>query len=458
MTNITTQSKSGAASMFVVIFTTLLLGVITLSFIRIMLSEANQTTNYDLSQSAYDSALAGIEDAKVALLKYHECLSAGRDSHVEVSSRTCESTIAVMAEPGADQNCNIISDILHRATAPEGETIIQSEDQGTQNEGDSGAVMNQAYTCVTITEVTENYISTLTPTTRSKNVPIRTGDENDQITHIRVEWFNAIDASKIVNMTGYANFTDDVAATNDSRRPITTNRLDYSSENAENFKNSQKFSASKLIPPALQVQLFQTSDQSFTLNDLNYNQGSRTNRGSLLLRPSLGSVNEIANSISSGFAASADKALNNPIDINCQDISTIEGADDNYTSVFACSALIQLPEPIGGGARSEGNTFLRLSIPYGDPSTTFSIKLLNGAELQHFVGVQARIDSTGRANDLLRRVEARIELEDVLYPYPDYVANLSGNDDTIWKNFYITQNCWTTSGGNCPNFGTVQGP
>ena len=58
------KERKGAASLYVVIFATILFGVITLSFIRIILSESSQTSNDDLSQSAYDSALAGVEDAK----------------------------------------------------------------------------------------------------------------------------------------------------------------------------------------------------------------------------------------------------------------------------------------------------------------------------------------------------------------------------------------------------------
>jgi hypothetical protein len=63
-----------------------------------------------------------------------------------------------------------------------------------------------------------------------------------------------------------------------------------------------------------------------------------------------------------------------------------------------------------------------------------------------FNGVQARVDSTGRANDLYRRVETRLDLNDTKFPYPEFEITMGGNGD-IRKSFYVTNNCWSSNNG-----------
>ena len=79
-----TATKKGVASLYIVIFATILFGVITLSFIRIILSESRQTSNDDLSQSAYDSAMAGVEDAKIAVNRYYQCRTNPSQSEISL--------------------------------------------------------------------------------------------------------------------------------------------------------------------------------------------------------------------------------------------------------------------------------------------------------------------------------------------------------------------------------------
>ena len=53
------KTKRGAASIYIVIFTTTLLGVIALSFVRIMLSEALRRASAEHKYSAHNSSNSG---------------------------------------------------------------------------------------------------------------------------------------------------------------------------------------------------------------------------------------------------------------------------------------------------------------------------------------------------------------------------------------------------------------
>ena len=64
------RNESGGVSLFVVIFTAILITIITVGFTRFVIGYQQQTQRNDLSERAYNSALAGVEDAKRVLVAY----------------------------------------------------------------------------------------------------------------------------------------------------------------------------------------------------------------------------------------------------------------------------------------------------------------------------------------------------------------------------------------------------
>ena len=139
---------------------------------------------------------------------------------------------------------------------------------------------------------------------------------------------------------------------------------------------------------------------------------------------------------------------------------------------YACTATIALPEPVGGDRNNDTFMFV-LSMPYADASTDVRLQFCSDAGGCYEVGkevvdgkeksvttevsldkVQIVIDSTGRANDLYRRVETRLEPADKAYPFPLYAIEVLGKDNGSLIDKNISPTCewnFNATGPNCEN-------
>ena len=411
------EFKKGAASFYIVAFSTLILLVVVVSFATIIISEIERASNDDLSQSAYDSALAGVEDAKVALSNYQKCKESEKESGAGIASEikqddsnlTCEEIIAYVENPKY-QDCDMVGHILGRIGKGESKEV-EIEDAGDNK-------MQQAYTCVKLQTTLNDYRSTLSSSQQTKVVKVKfdgnTGENvANKITKVKISWY-------------------------------TNENESYTYSNLLSSRAGAKFYRLGLIPtavpPTISLAMIQTGT-TFSLKDFDMTtSGGQTNRGMLYLVPTSeetaetskddnyigawwdGTINKIR---AEGFSKSNDKtATNLPYGVNCP---------ANSGNEFACSVEIELPKPVGG-TRNEDTFLFVVSLPYGKPSTDFSleffcdgtctdkpVKTINekgeveetkGTSSQAKLnGVQVKVDSTGRANDLYRRVETRLESE-----------------------------------------------
>jgi len=67
-----------------------------------------------------------------------------------------------------------------------------------------------------------------------------------------------------------------------------------------------------------------------------------------------------------------------------------------------------------------------------------------GTNIIKFKDVQPEVDSTGRANDIFRRVQSRENLYDTSFPYPDATIDITGNfckDFGVTDSQYIAGSC-----------------
>lgn len=392
-------SKKGVASLYAVVFATILFGVITLSFVRIILSEARQSDDDELSQSAYDSALAGVEDAKRAVNKYYQCLNN--------NGTNCQKPFDDKCEQFASTNSNLKKALGYQNA--EGEIKIQETSNAVGKNGET--TTDQAYTCITMSDSVEDYRSTLTNDTRVRVVPLGIeSNELNKVAKVEFKWFSENNGTN-----------------------VTSPEYRLYGDKALKSKND----TSKV--PVISLTLLYT-DASFKISD--FNNSTAENYSTMILLPS--NADDSGNSISWSAirgAANSD-TRNEPFLIKCQQ------------GEFACGVDLQADGHLPAG----GNALLIVSMPYGETVSDFAVTMYeDDAKTKpiNFEGAQISVDSTGRANQLYRRVETRLDPVDSYFPYPQFAAELDGDGDSkLLKNFWITYNCWTES-GYCPNNGNL---
>ena len=409
----TVKTKPGATSIYVVVIATLLFSVITVSFIRIIINEANRTTSDELAQSAYDSDLAGVEDAKVALKKYYECQLSGDTEDEKCRavtdniSKSLQNTPFTLDQDGniretTDVDCTSVALALGRPMETSGEVKIQES-----SDGSSDTV--QAYTCVALNNSLIDYRSTLNSGSSLKVIPLKTAEGANAVKALKISWYSQ------ENGTSY-NFNE-----------------------TRGYNGGVYFSPLSNVstPPTISAQLIQTSSQ-YTLEQLDSTTGNQTDRATVFLVPTEDA--SAGNTVGRDFLLDSNRHDRTdgktPVKISC---------DSSGNSEFACSAILVLPEPVGGD-RSDSTFFLIVSLPYGTPETNFAVNMCkdeNCNTTTNFQDVQVSIDSTGRANDMYSRVEARVEFIDVGFPFPEFAIQATSTDgDAIKKNFYVTSDCY----------------
>jgi hypothetical protein len=220
------KKQTGSVSLFVVIFATLLITVVTVGFIKIMVNDQKQASAANLAQSAYDSALAGVEDAKRAIVDY-------RTNPGAVNITNWGST------------CNAVMDRLYDGASDASEIKIQN--------GSNVNLLNQSYTCVKVKLDTPDYLGVLVQD-NYKIIPLKA---NGSFKYINIDWFSSADLMGVSEPELSSGFT---------------------------LKNKSEWSVS--TPPIMRAQVID-GGSGFKMSDFGY---KTSNNKSLFLYPlSIGS-------------------------------------------------------------------------------------------------------------------------------------------------------------------------
>lgn len=371
--------RPGAVSIFAVIFATLLLTVLTVGFIGLMISAQQRAINNDLSQSAYDAALAGVEDAKRVV-------------------RACASGDNLACEELEKQgDCEVIARAGINGVVGTSETRIASS-------ATTGEQFDQAYTCVNITM-------------DSPSVELASNPGKTEVVSLR-----SVAPFQSVVLEWYAS-TDTGAGL--TAQPPTTSGYDRLP------KASGSGSWAAGAPPLLRAQII-SPGESFSLSELDESDTSST----VFFRPSDMTQNgtERVVNVLKGTQARATEgggAVNNSVvPVRCS-------SGFANSNLYSCRAVLRV------GTRSDDvvsidesqNALLRLDTMYAAGATSIKVSLRSDlGSTVNFNGVQPVVDSTGRANDLFRRVRAHLGLGDSSFPYPTYAVDVA-ND--LCKNFSV---------------------
>ena len=346
----TNRQEHGGVSLFIVIFTTIIITIVTVSFTQLMIHNQQQATANDLSQRAYNSALAGVEDAKRVLVSMQEECNGG-------SAEKCtDLTNAV-----SSQKCDTLSKAGITGVTSGG--IYQETTVGNTDD-------NQAYTCVKIDTKTKDYEGSL-KADESTVIPLFGSSNFNEIT---VTWFThddsgQDDADQTVNL---------FASTPPGALP------------PQSVWGSQ-------TPSLLRAQYIPGSVSTSDLDD---------DAKTTFLYPSTVGTDVTVNALDR-----RDPSIGsyNPHFAGCE--TTYQ------TAAGACRVKLKVS--------STRKAYLQLSALYN--ATHFTIKLSKSGRSVTFDGVQPKVDSTGRAADLFRRVVARVKVSGVSLPYPNASVNTRGD-------------------------------
>ena len=419
--------KKGAASFYIVAFSTLILVVIATGFATVILSEISRTANDDLSQSAYDSALAGIEDAKVAYSNYRRCKEAGAKQQKSNNSEiTCGDIVYwVEHDYGEDEaaKCAMVGRILGKIGKDDTGEVTLGGVQRTS--GSKETTTNQAYTCVTLNTDLKDYRTTLNDSKKTQMLRASMGNgETNAAKKIKISWYS-VARFKDVTLGNYAEY-------------------------ANNKVIFPKYSSGVTAPPIVEVQIVQTAKE-FGLDDFDKVESGKTDRATLFFVPTstpvYGKGDNYIGLGNKNVVSANDVVKTNDRTVMNKAFSTYCPNDPQRE--FYCNVEIELPGVIRGGDRSNHTFTISISLPYQRPSTDFSIELCDesgcnspvennqlidtntdDSNVKKISNVQIAIDSTGRANDLYRRVEARVETADTTFGagYPLYALEVLGQD------------------------------
>lgn len=405
------KRQKGAVSIFIVLFATMLFVAISIGFAIFMMRDQDRATDNDLSRSALDSAQAGVEDAKRVLAKYNDC------TERNAGSPECVDLISTVRGGKCDTVAKILGD-----GQVEGDKIIRQSNNDEQ--------LQQAYSCVKITPDTEDVVKSIKDESDMKIIPLK-GVSNYDV--VEVTW------SKKSEGVSY-----DFSQSSKNRRLNSLNVRNKSNQVTAQLPTYEHWD--EKWGAVMRVQAISYNAGDVNLRDLDSNArtvflypDNRVSRGSSSKVIEMETYDLHTSHPFTDYASRLDVAVNKPA-------TSVNGSScDNRVAngEYMCKALLKLPS-------GKDTSYLTLAGIYArGKSVDVRVRLLkNDGSVVKFNNVQPKIDSTGRANNEFRRVEARVEATPSEDAVPVPRAAIASDGD-LCKNYMITDNASDFSANGC---------
>ncbi|NCU38013.1 hypothetical protein EOL96_03105 [Candidatus Saccharibacteria bacterium] len=340
-------------------------------------------------------------DSELSRGAYDSAL-AGVEDGKRVLSRCVQEGDPVACAAIDAQDCTTISDSGIVNVTSDGETLVQT------SSGD-GVDYQQAYTCVKVFSDTNDFRGSLT-SDGSKIVPLTAVGEYNRV---KISWYAPV--------PGQASRTVSLPAA-----PIGTFTPLASWDGGTNQR-----------PPVMRAQLMQYNDGDLRLSYFDDAVAGQSNANTLYLYPTA------AGTTTSSFSVDNRRSGT----LTATGVTCVSGINVAPVDSYYCHVTLDLPSAIQSVNNSTRVAYLRLTSIYN--MTDFRVQLYNNLNQVQFKGVQPRIDSTGRAGDVFRRTEARVELIDPQADanlFPRATVDLTNN---FCKTLIVTDNAVDFAIGSC---------
>lgn len=336
----------------------------------------------DVSRSTDDEQSQGAYDAALA----------GVEDGKRVLTECLQDPTSTACGSIDAQQCDTVQDAQINGTSGDSEAEVSS----------GGNNLNMAYTCVIVSRDAPDYRGSLSSGTNGGGdaqlvIPLHPTSGN--VDHVLVRWFSDN------NLNGAVL-----------------------SLPAWSASLPQKSSWSATQPPVLRAQMIQYETGNMSAANFDDYPYAHT----LYLKPSNGAA------VSPSYLFQDDDRRDaNPASLRVKEVACSASIG---VSGYACEAELDLPSA-GWASRT---AYLRLSSYYNNADVQVIMYDSTDNPL-NFDDVQFVIDSTGRANDLFRRVQTRVEIG-LDFPFPRAAVDITGN---FCKTFSVGGNPSDFSPGDC---------